>query len=156
VECEHGPDDDGSLAVSLGTPDYGTWARLWNPADPWDDGSINACAQIGAPGLLATVHGVTLAVMGDSDLATFLDGLAEDFTGWDGTRAWASMNRDLRIDAVFSSRGYVGLTWTITPWRHEDGNWTAAATVVLEAGEQMRHLAADVHQFLQSLAGDPG
>ena len=142
--------------MSVGTPSYGTWARLRNRADPWGDGSIKACAQIGAPGLLATVHGVTLAVMGGSDLAPFLDGLARDFNGWDGARAWASMDGDLRIDAVFSSRGYVSLTWKVTPWRHEDGNWTASATVVLEAGEPMRHLAADVHQFLQLPLGDHG
>jgi uncharacterized protein DUF6228 len=151
VKCEHGPEDDESLGVSLGTPGRGTWVRLWNRADPWDDGSIRACAQIGAPGLLATVHGVTLAVMGGNDLAPFLDGLAGDFSGWDGTRAWTSMDGDLRIDAAFRSRGYVGLTWAITPWRHEDGNWTASATVALEAGEQLRRLAAEIHQFLQPL-----
>lgn len=156
MKCEHGPDVDESLAVSVSTPGYGTWARLYNRADPWCDGSIKVCAQIGAPGLLATVHDVTLAVMGGNDLLPFLDGLARDFAGWTGTRAWASMDGDLRIDAVFSSRGYAGLTWTITPWRHKNGNWTASATVVLEAGEQMRRLVADVHQFFQRSAGDHG
>ncbi|MEV4237386.1 MULTISPECIES: DUF6228 family protein [unclassified Nocardia] len=74
------------MAVCLGAPGNGTWARLWNRADPCGDGSIQVCAQIGAPGLLATVHQVTLAVMGDSDLVSFFDELAGNFTGWDGVR----------------------------------------------------------------------
>ncbi|WP_327096456.1 DUF6228 family protein [Nocardia vinacea] len=148
MECECDQDADQGMAISLGAPGDGTWARLCNRVDQWGDNSIQVCVRIGAPGLLAAVHQVTLAVMGDSDLVWFFDDLARNFTGWDGARVWESMDRDLRVEAVFASHGYVSLTWTVKPWRHMDGNWTASTTVVLEAGEQMLQFARDVHQFL--------
>ncbi|WP_330256136.1 DUF6228 family protein [Nocardia sp. NBC_00565] len=148
MECDCGQEADQGTEVSLGAPGDGTWARLWNRVDPWGDDSIQVCVQIGAPGLLAAVHQVTLTVMGESDLVWFFDDLAGNFTGWDGARVWESMDHDLRVEAVFASRGYVSLTWTVTPWRQKDGNWTASTTVVLEAGEQMLQLARNLNRFL--------
>lgn len=145
VDCDHDPDGEG---LSAGTPDQGTWVRLCHRVDPWNDGSIDVCAQIAAPGLTATLHGVTLSVMGGTDLVPFLDGLATDFTGWDGTRTWTTLDGDLRIDAVFGAGGHVSLIWTLTPWRDRDGTWSASTTVVVEAGEQLSRLAADAHGFL--------
>ncbi|MFD6391694.1 DUF6228 family protein [Nocardia sp. NPDC060259] len=40
------------------------------------------------------------------------------------------------------------VTWTVRPWRHADGNWTASTTVVLEAGEQMLQLARNLNRVL--------
>jgi hypothetical protein len=148
MECECDQDAGQGTAVSLGVPAYGTWARLQNRVDPWGVGSIGVCVQIGAPGLLATLHQVTLSVISPGDLVSFFDGLAGDLAGWDGTRVWESMDQGLRVEADFSARGYVSLTWTVTPWRHLDGNWTAASTVVLEAGEQLLQFATRLGRFL--------
>ncbi|MFC4377329.1 DUF6228 family protein [Nocardia halotolerans] len=144
---------DPDIAVSLGAPGDGAWVSIRNRVDPWGDNSIEACVQLGAPGLLAVVHQVTLSVMGDCDLLTYFDDLTGRFTGWEGSRVWESMDRDLRVEAVFESRGYVSLTWTVAPWRYADGNWTACATVVLEAGEQMRQLAGDLNRILGPQSG---
>ncbi|MFD3506609.1 DUF6228 family protein [Nocardia sp. NPDC058666] len=148
-DCFHEADQD--MEVLLGAALDGTWVRLRKRADPWGEGGICACVQIGAPGLSAAVHNVTLSVMGEGDLVPFFDALADNFAGWEGALVWEGMNHDLRVEAVFGSRGYVGLTWTVRPWRHADGNWTASTTVVVEAGEQMSRLAADLNRVL----GDP-
>ncbi|MGW4634267.1 DUF6228 family protein [Nocardia sp. NPDC004415] len=128
---------DEDAWTSMGDPGFGTWVRLGNRVDPWDDGSVQVCVEVGGPGLRAALHRVTLAVMGECDLVPFFDGLCADFAGWDGVREWSSVDRDLRIEAVFGSGGHIGLTWTVRPWRHADGNWSASTTVVVEVGEQM-------------------
>ncbi|MFD4431297.1 DUF6228 family protein [Nocardia sp. NPDC058497] len=148
MDCGCDQDADEGMAVSLGAPGDGTWVRLWHRVDPWGDNSIQVCVRIGAPGLLAAVHQVTLSVMGDCDLVSFFDDLTGDFTGWDGAYVWESLDHDLRVEAVFASGGYASLTWTVRPWRHTDGNWTASTTVVLEAGEQMLQLARNLNRVL--------
>ncbi|MFL6145140.1 MAG: DUF6228 family protein [Labedaea sp.] len=80
----------------------------------------------------------------DDDLTRFLEGLADDFRGWDGERVW-SVNH-LALRAVFHSRGHVSLTSTLRPWISRD-TWEASITTWQEAGEQMTGLAADVHQL---------
>ncbi|MGW5307795.1 DUF6228 family protein [Streptomyces griseoluteus] len=46
-------------------------------------------------------------------LDAFLSSLAEDFRGWEGVRAWRSLERDLAISAEHRPGGYVHLTWGI-------------------------------------------
>ncbi|WP_236789384.1 DUF6228 family protein [Amycolatopsis sp. GM8] len=102
-----------------------------------------------ADGLNARVDGGEVWVW-DDDLARFLQGLADDFRGWDGERVW-SVNH-LALRAVFHSRGHVSLTWTLRPWISRD-TWEASITTWQEAGEQMATLAADVRDFLLHRSG---
>jgi hypothetical protein len=98
--------------------------------------------------LRAAGHEVILDVRGDT-LTPFLDELATDFAGWRGVRTWESLEHDVKIDAVFRSRGHVELTWTMRPWRPSGGAWQASATTTVEAGEQLRRFSADVYRFLR-------
>ncbi|MEU4599917.1 DUF6228 family protein [Nocardia sp. NPDC023988] len=152
MDCDCNQNPDWGRSVCLGEPGHGTWVRLWNRVDPWGDNSARVCVQVGGPGMAAMLHQVTVSLMGDRDLVSFFQSLSDDFAGWGGVRVWESIDRDLRIDAVFASRGRVGLTWTVRPWRHDDGNWTASTTVVLEAGEQMLRLAADLDAEIGNLS----
>ncbi|WP_246033799.1 DUF6228 family protein [Streptomyces hundungensis] len=60
------------------------------------------------------------------------------------------------MSAVLRSRGHVGLTWTLRPWRGPAGGWEACVTTWLDAGERMSGLAADVRRFLTQQNGGRG
>ncbi|MFD9736680.1 DUF6228 family protein [Umezawaea sp. NPDC059074] len=147
MECEYSPDDDGDTAVALECSS-GAWVRLWNRHDPWGDGSVRVCIEIGALGLRALVHDVTVGIWAD-EFSPFLEEVAESFTGWEGTRTWRSTDSDLEVTAKFRSWGHVDMTWTVAPWRESVGRWNASVVLTLEAGEQMRGFAADVRRFLR-------
>jgi hypothetical protein len=99
-ECDHRSDQD--QVVTLASIEAGTWLRLWNCVDRWGDGSIQVCVEVGAEGLRAAMHAVTLKIGGDS-LTPFLQDLAQRFRGWEGTLNWRSLEprtgdrRDVRI-----------------------------------------------------------
>jgi hypothetical protein len=113
----------------------------------FDADSVHYAVELRAPGLTARVDEV-VAWIWDSDLTTFLEGLAAEYRGWDGERSWQTNDRDLSLSAVFRSGGHVGLTWSLRPWPQAAGGWGASVTTWLEAGEQMTTLAADVRHFL--------
>lgn len=113
----------------------------------FDEDSVHYAVELWAPGLAARVNEV-VAWNWDSDLVPFLEGLAGDYRGWNGERAWQTNDQDVAVTAVFRSGGHVGLTWTLRPWPKAAGGWTASVTTWLEAGEQMTSLASDVRQFL--------
>lgn len=141
----------GDNAVTLGEPRGGPRIRLWNRIVP-EENVIKVCAEIAVASatdnLVAAVHGVQLAVMGE-DLTPFLDALAEGYAGWEGVRTWRSLYREVEIGAVSISGGHVELTWTLRPdWNVAGDMWKASVTVSVEAGEQMRAVAADVYRFL--------
>jgi hypothetical protein len=131
------------VGVRLGGPQG--WVRLWNRTYPYGDDMVAFCIELGGDGMTAVAHGVVLA--GGSP-AAFVEGLAASFEGWSGVRAWQNPDRDVRIEAVFGSGGHVDLTWTVAPWR-EMFRWTASVTIKrVEAGEEMRRLAADLRELL--------
>ncbi|MEV5238517.1 DUF6228 family protein [Streptomyces cinnamoneus] len=113
----------------------------------FDRDSVRYAVEVRAPGLTARVDEV-VAWIWDSDLTTFLEELVADYQGWEGERNWHTLDRDLAVSAVFRSGGYIGLTWTLRPWRTAAGEWSASVTTWLEAGEQMSSLTSDVRHFL--------
>lgn len=120
-------------------------SERWRP----DEDSVRYTIEASAPGLCARVDEAVAAIWQPApDLPTFLAALATDFRGWSGSRAWHCLERDVAISAVFRSRGHVGLTWTLRPWRAKYGGWSATLTTWQEAGEQMSTPAADVRDFL--------
>ncbi|MFI6006057.1 DUF6228 family protein [Streptomyces sp. NPDC051366] len=118
-----------------------------------DDYCVHYSIEVQAPGLSARIDKVVAWIGDNGDLAPFLEKLAADFAGWDGERCWETNDRDLAVSAVFRSGGYVGLTWTLRPWRNASCGWSASVTTWLEAGEQMGSFAADIRHFLEGHAG---
>lgn len=153
MTCEYVPGLSGDEQVTLESRVTRTSVRLWNRARPWGDDGVRFSAEVGAADLRATIHEVTDWTRGNN-LAGFLEELAESFTGWEGTRSWQTLDRDLCVDAVFRSGGHVEMTWTIQPWRPSVGRWSASVVVSVEAGEELRCLAADVYRFLHADSDD--
>ncbi|GAA3487639.1 DUF6228 family protein [Streptomyces cremeus] len=84
-------------------------------------------------------------------LELFLSSLAEDFRGWQGARTWHSLEYDLTLSAKHRSGGHVHLAWGIHD-RPPAEEWHFETTTVHAAGEDMRHLAAQIHALLISAA----
>ena len=134
--------EDDDAAVAAGGPEG--WVRLWNRRHPWEDELLTFCARIGGNGMTATLHNV---VVHNEAPEKFVAGLAESFAGWSGARVWESLDRDVRIEAVFRTGGHVDMTWGLAPWRGTDA-WKAEVTFTVEAGEEMRKLAQDMRVLL--------
>ena len=140
---------DDEAAVRLGGPEG--WVTLWNRVHPYDDDMLGFCIEIGAEEMSATLHRV---VLHNETPATFVAEVAESFEGWSGEKAWESLNRDVTIKAVFRTWGYVDLTWGLAPWR-ESMPWRAEVTVRgIQAGEDMKTLAAGLKALLGADEGE--
>ncbi|GLZ81173.1 hypothetical protein Afil01_59800 [Actinorhabdospora filicis] len=78
-------------------------------------------------------------------LAAFVQGLADDFRGWPGERAWR--DGTLAVTAVHRSPGRVELTWTVEDGHYDDLEWSVTAHTTHDAGEAMLSLARDLRAF---------
>ncbi len=94
-------------------------------------------------GVQARVETVGVSVWDKLD--DFFDGLAKDFRGWDGERAWT--NNHLVVAATFGRGGHVYVRWTLRADVFDNG-WECTVSTVVEAGEEMAALAADLRAFL--------
>ncbi|GAA0803115.1 DUF6228 family protein [Spirilliplanes yamanashiensis] len=138
---------------ALGRADAARWT-VHPPQDPYGDGYVYTVAtELHTPGMTAvTVAEVDGLVAGSgSTLAGFVESLAADWTGWDGVRTWQSMERHLVVDARHRRRGYVSLGVTLRePGQDADDTaWSARAVFVVEAGEEMTRLAAELSHLLR-------
>jgi hypothetical protein len=111
-----------------------------------DRDGIGFSVEAHAEGMHACIGPVEVWIWDAPDLAAFLAGLAEDFRGWTGERAWQTNH--LKVRAVYQSRGHVALTWTLQPRLTGADSWRASLTTWVEAGAQMSRLADDVDTFL--------
>jgi hypothetical protein len=120
--------------------------RLRATERPWSDEVLDFLCEISDVGVSATRAIRTLD--GDA-LTSWAAELAESYPGWDGVRSWKSLEHDLRIDATHDRRGHVSLRFVIRgPRGYEPDAWEASVCVNLDAGEDMRHLAAELATFL--------
>ncbi|CAL9337091.1 hypothetical protein SUDANB108_00188 [Streptomyces sp. enrichment culture] len=100
-----------------------------------------------AQGESARIEVVVRTWNGDG-LHVFLAGLAEEFRGWDGSRAWRSLEDDLTLVAEHAG-SHVRLTWGLHD-RLPDPAWRFEMTTIHAPGEDMRSLANDMRTFLES------
>jgi hypothetical protein len=99
-------------------------------------------------GLEATRTVVHSYSTGFADLSHFFAGLVQDWRGWNGQRAWESLEGDLAIEARHEY-GHVQLRVTLRAEGRGWGNrgWRAGADLTLDAGEQLSQVAADLAQM---------
>ena len=98
----------------------------------------------------AGVRATTAIRMLDGDgLTSWATELAQSYCGWEGVRSWKSLEHDLGIDASRDGRGHVSLRFVVRgPRGYEPDAWEASVCVNLDAGEDMRRLAAEIAAFL--------
>jgi hypothetical protein len=78
------------------------------------------------------VHAI---ISGPENLPTsFFDGLAHDWPGWDGTKQWASYERDLELNATSDGKGHVFLRVRLAAGGSDD-QWRAQVELEIEAGQ---------------------
>jgi hypothetical protein len=80
-----------------------------------------------------------------TDLAEFFEGLAKDWRGWAGSRAWRSLEGDLEITADHHRRVRLRIALRGDPY-HSD--WRVSATIELDPGEELSTVAADVRALV--------
>jgi hypothetical protein len=106
------------------------------PQDPYGDGYVlTAATELHDDGLTAmTIAGIEGVIANRVvTLPSFMDGIAADWRGREGVRAWQSM--ESRLAGGHSEVGHAA--------------WSARAVFVLEAGKEMTRLAADLTHFLR-------
>ncbi|MEV4277183.1 DUF6228 family protein [Actinoplanes xinjiangensis] len=138
----------------LGVADGACWI-VHPPQDPYGDGYIFTVeTEVYQAGLtartIAKVDGLFADVV--TTLPGFVEGLAAGWRGWEGVLSWRSMEYELALDARHDGRGHVSLGVTLREpgpdW--DDTAWSARAVFVLEAGEEMTRLAADLAYLLRT------
>lgn len=120
--------------------------RYRDPSDRYlaSDDMVEYTVRLSGNGLTAEALVLSLDTAG-SGLLAFLEQLAEDFRGWDGTRTWENPDHDLGVEAIWSSRGHVDLRWWLTPSIYD--KWRASVVVEVEAGAEMSALARELSAF---------
>ncbi|MFI7284727.1 DUF6228 family protein [Micromonospora chersina] len=134
-------------------PAEGTWV-LHPPVDPWGDGYVAVMqVELYDDGLSARGE-VKLSLPAQAeepDLVAFLQGLTDDWRGWDGERRWRSLDGKLTITARHDGKGHVSLGGTLQQDSLAPDAWLARVSISVEAGEQMSSLVADLRSHLQAL-----
>jgi len=104
-------------------------------------------ARLTVPGLVAEKERVSghYAVT-FRDLIEFFEQMASDWRGWDGSRAYKSLEHDLRLEATHEG-SHIRLDVTLHQSSQPDG-WRVSATLRLEPGEQLSRAAVDVRALL--------
>lgn len=113
----------------------------WSRADEYE---FSFAVELIDDGVRARLETVTVTVW--DNMSEFFSGLARDFRGWEGERVWG--NNHPVVTAMFGSGGHVYLGWTLRSGLFP-GDWTCTVMTVIEAGEGMTAVAADLQAFLR-------
>ncbi|MEV4757300.1 DUF6228 family protein [Micromonospora sp. NPDC049559] len=126
------------------------------PQDPYGDGYVYTVAiELHDDGMSASTTATIDGLYVNPDIGTlsqFVQSLADDWRGWREVRRRTSMEDELTLDAQHDGRAYVsiGVTLRAPGGSWEDARWSARSVFVLEAGEEMTRLAADLRHLLGS------
>jgi hypothetical protein len=119
------------------------------PADQAsDEDARQVNIQISDEGLVAHTS-VFMSKSEDLPLPLFLRELAENWHGWQGTRAWESFDEQLRVDAHHDGIGWVTLGITLQP-NLVPSPWSVRCELAIEPGEQLQRLADGVDALLSA------
>jgi hypothetical protein len=80
--------------------------------------------------------------------SALFDEMARDWKGWKGTKTWAALEDELRMEASADSTGHVSLAVTMRDYS-DPAEWRLKATLDLEAG-QLPELAKAVAKAFQN------
>lgn len=83
---------------------------------------------------------VSAGYIGFARLGEFFFQLADDWRGWVGERTYETLEHDLVLRATH--RGHVHIDVRLSETTID--GWTASASIVIDAGEQLRQICSDV------------
>lgn len=135
---------DGLTVRFVGTHDRHPAVVTFSDYAAEDEYIARYRVEVSAEGLHAAVT-VTDSVEGRL-LPDFMDQLSNDFRGWTGVRTWRALEDQLLLSATWHSRGHVELVFELRPDTFRP--WSVTATTELEAGEEIRRVAADLRDLL--------
>jgi hypothetical protein len=110
-----------------------------------DGGVWYVLALLKTAGLDASLRALAHYATGFDELVGFFNRLAADWRGWQGERAYESLEHELRLNAVHN--GHVRLVVQLRQSSLPDG-WSAAAVIQLDPGEELTQVANDVAALL--------
>ena len=131
-----------AAAAVVGREAEGLWL---GEVERGPDGEIwYVWARLRVPGLDAAVRVSAHHATGFDELAAYFGGLASNWRGWPGERAYESLEDALRLTATHD--GHVQLAVQLREFR-PDG-WSVAAVIQLDAGEELATAAREVAALL--------
>lgn len=144
---------DGEVVLRLPSPESETRIEFASPRFRYRDASdsryahdemVEYSVRLVGHGLSAQALVLSLDTVGNG-LPAFMEGLGDEFRGWDGTRTWQNQDHDLSVVATWSSRGHVALRWQINPGMGK--TWSASVVTDVEAGAELSALSRDLFTF---------
>lgn len=66
--------------------------------------------------------------------STLFDEMGREWKGWKGTKTWAALEDELRLEASADSTGHISLAITMRDYT-DPSEWRLKATLDLEAGQ---------------------
>ena len=81
----------------------------------------------------------------ERDLASFFGGLAEDWRGWEGARAWATYEGGLALACMHDRLGHISVSVELREYSGQ--GWLVRGDVPVDAG-QLDPLARDLAAFV--------
>lgn len=147
-------DDDYEFNVEIGTGSpravFRSDRRV-RSADPYTGSSF--IAELHDDGLAATQSVFVFSFDWDA-LAAFFEDLAESWKGWEGERAWHSIEHHLAISATSDPLGHCNFQFTLQ--NGPDPTWkTTLAGFRIDAGEDMAATAREVRAWVQDMVDRP-
>jgi hypothetical protein len=145
--------DDGDVALRWGSADREAQIEFASPrfryrdaSDPLlaSDDMVEYTVRLTGNGLAAEALVLSLDTAG-SGLPAFLEGLSDEFRGWEGNRGWENLDHDLGVEAAWLSGGHVTLRWWITPSIYD--KWSASVVLDVEAGAELSALSRELFTF---------
>lgn len=90
---------------------------------------------------------VTVYYSEPENLAAYFRDLAINWRGWQGKKAWSSLEDDLEFSASSDSTGHITLSTQLRDGPYPFG-WSLSTTLLLEAGT-LEQIASDVEKFVK-------
>jgi Family of unknown function (DUF6228) len=100
-------------------------------------------AELRADSLIASSRIVPNYASGFGDLADFFAGLADAWRGWNGVRAWNSIESTLQIAARHDGHVHLAIELRDDP----NSTWIASTSIRIEPGEELSTAAASLRHL---------
>lgn len=125
-----------TVSALVGSPAKGMWVHT--------AGTDTVTIRLIGEGLDATATVYAHNAVGFDGLADFFSDLGNDWRGWQGVRAWRSLEGELTLAATHDGHVQVDVRLRDSVYV----NWTVETTLTLDAGEQLAGAANDLRALL--------